>query len=36
MDVDRGVFDDYEHLGFRLGSAIACGGEVCELHFLKK
>lgn len=36
MDVDRGVFDRYEHLGFRLDQAIACGDDVCELHFLKK
>lgn len=36
MDVDRGVFDKYEHIGFRLDKAIACGDEVCELHFLKK
>ena len=36
MDVDRGVFDLYEHIGFRLEKAIACGDEVCELHFIKK
>lgn len=36
MDVDRGVFDKYEHIGFRLDKAIACGDDVCELHFLKK
>lgn len=36
MDVDRGVFDCYEHIGFRLDRAIGAGDDVCELHFLKK
>lgn len=36
MDVDRGVFDLYEHIGFRLEKAIGCGDDVCELHFVKK
>ena len=36
MDVDRGTFDCYDHIGFRLEKAIGCGDEVCELHFYKK
>ncbi|MBQ6395677.1 MAG: L-2-amino-thiazoline-4-carboxylic acid hydrolase [Atopobiaceae bacterium] len=36
MDVDRGVFDLYDHIGFRLDRAIATGDDVCELHFMKK
>ena len=36
MDVDRGVFDRYEHLGFRLEKAIGAGDGVCELHFVQK
>lgn len=36
MDVDRGVFDLYDHIGFKLVRAIGCGDDVCELHFVKK
>ena len=36
MDVDRGVFDLYEHIGFKLVRAIGMGDNVCELHFVKK
>jgi len=36
MDVDRGVFDLYEHIGFKLVRAIGAGDDVCELHFVKK
>lgn len=36
MDVDRGVFDLYEHIGFKLEKAIGCGDNVCELHFVRK
>lgn len=36
MDVDRGIFDLYDHIGFRLEKAIGCGDDVCELHFVKK
>ena len=36
MDVDRGVFDIYEHIGFKLEKAIGCGDNVCELHFVRK
>lgn len=36
MDVDRGVFDLYKHIGFKLEKAIGFGDDVCELHFFKK
>jgi hypothetical protein len=36
MDVDRGTFDLYEHIGFELGSCIARGAPYCELHMFKK
>ena len=36
MDVDRGVFDLYDHIGFKLERAIGMGDGVCELHFVKK
>lgn len=36
MDVDRGVFDLYDHIGFRLGKAIGTGDDYCELHFVRK
>jgi len=36
MDVDRGVFDLYENIGFRLEKAIGFGDNVCELHFVRK
>lgn len=36
MDVDRGVFDLYEHLGFELIDSIVAGCSVCKLRIYKK
>ncbi len=35
MDVDRGIFDCYPGIDFRLDRAIGAGDEVCEIHLLK-
>jgi hypothetical protein len=36
MDVDRGLFDLYEHIGFELVHSIVSGHDVCKLRFYKK
>lgn len=36
MDVDRGIFDLYDHIGFELLEAICFGDEVCKLRMHKK
>ena len=36
MDVDRGIFDLYDHIGFDLLEAVAKGDNVCKLRFYKK
>ena len=32
----RPDFTAVDHIGFELKQAIACGDDVCELHFVKK
>jgi hypothetical protein len=36
LDVDRGVFDLYNHLGFELVDSIVAGCGVCKLRIYKK